>query len=491
MSAGRPRPTQAIFWVAVACLLAGGLNGVHGPWELGWRGLMGGQWAEGAIVQYLGYGVDVTGLYPSIVVDNGDEWRRIVNWHHPATYWLYLALPASVFGNSPPVLRLAHLLLWLPAVWALRELVAVRVGAAWADFAALLFATTPVVAYYGPMVVQTGAVYGLGLVSLWRFDTWTRAPGRRNALFAQGSFFVTCLTDFPGCWWGLAVAVLGLGLGSFRRYVVHVGAMAIAGVTALAVVVVHFGMEFGGPLAYLRMLLDLGSEGAAQVGWPRIDLAVRRVLFDHGCLPVVALAGAGLVDLLWTRRGVRGRVLLLAVSLAVPGVLDCVTLPVHAVDHVFWPMQTLSAVALLAAGLAAPAGAGASAARRAGVVAVAAAACWGLVWTHVLVARYTAPPEPQRQRLERVAPLLAGCTWSFTNLSKTTQVFYGGSWVITDVRSPELLLAARQIARAQGATERLSFVLDRSAASQQLVTAVEELGPATVAGDLEVYRFRP
>ena len=63
-----------------------------------------------------------------VIIDDGGDLKRIVNWHHPATYWLYLTVPASLFGNSPTVLRMAHLALWMPAVWALRELVIVRVG---------------------------------------------------------------------------------------------------------------------------------------------------------------------------------------------------------------------------------------------------------------------------------------------------------------------------------------------------------------------------
>ncbi|MCY2955409.1 MAG: hypothetical protein NT107_00035 [Planctomycetota bacterium] len=486
--------TQLIFWLAVACLLAAGLHGISGPWELGWRGIMGGQWAEGAIVYYQRYGLGVTGLYPTVVIDNGDDLRRIVNWHHPATYWLYLALPASVFGNSPPVLRLAHLVLWLPSVVALRQLVVVRAGARWANVAALLFATTPVVAYYGPMVVQTGAVYGLGLVTLWRFDRWLRAGGRRNAMFALAAFFVTCLTDFPACWWGGAIAVLGLGSGSSWRYFVHVGSMALTGVTALAIVVVHFGLEFNGPLNYLQMLRGLGNEDVAPIAWARIELALHAFLLDHGCLPVVMLALFGVLRLVFLRRGMRGELALLAVSLAVPGVIDCVALPAHAVDHVFWPMQAMSAVALLAAGLACPMAGGGGVARwlrtpSAWIVGVTT--CWGLVWTHVVADRFHAPPEPHRARLEQAAPLLAGCTWSFTNLPKTTRVFYGDSWVHTEFRSAEQLMVVRQFARAQGAAGPMAFVLDRATASEALRAAVEALATPTASGDLEVYRFRP
>ena len=486
--------TQVLFWLALLFLLAAALNGVSGPWELGWRGLMGGQWAEGAVVYYLKYGLDVTGLYPTIVIENGDELKRIVNWHHPATYWLYLAAPASVFGNSPMVLRLAHLLIWIPSLYALRQLVIVRVGAAWANVTALLFATTPIVAYYGPMVVQTGAIYSLGLVSLWRFDCWMRHPGARNASLALVCFFVTCMTDYTACWWGAAVAVLALGLRSPRRYLVHVGCMAIAGFSAVTLIVFYYGLEFGGPVAYLRMLAGLGNEHGGAIEWPRALLALRKFLLGHGTLPVLALAVVGVVALVWSRRAGLGKVILLAVSVAAPGVLDCVMLPRHALGHVFWPMQTLSAVALLAAAVAVPAAQNTLAGRRLwrlGAVAVAATACWGVVWTHHLVWRYTAPPEPQRHVLQQVAPLLDGCTWTFSNLPKTTQLFFNGSWVVTEIASPEKLYVVRQVARAQGVTGELAFVLDRTSASDRLIAAVEQLGPATVEGVVEVYRFRP
>lgn len=486
--------TRVLFLLALCSLLAAALNGVSGPWELGWRGQMASKWAEGAVVYYLKYGLDVTGLYPTIVIENGDELKRIVNWHHPATYWLYLAAPASVFGNSPMVLRLAHLVIWIPSVYALRQLVLVRVGAVWANVTALLFATTPIVAYYGPMVVQSGAIYSLGLVSLWRFDCWMRHPGGCNASLALASFFCTCMTDYTGCLWGAAVAILALGLRSPRRYLVHVGCMAIAGLSAVTLIVCHYGLEFGGPVAYLRMLADLGNEHGGAIEWPIVLLALRNILLSHGTLPVLALALVGVVALVWSRRDGRGTVMLLALSLASPGVLDCVMLPHHAVDHVFWPMQTLSAVALLAAAVAVPAAKSTPAGRRLwrlGVVAATATACWGVVWTHQLVRRFTAPPQPQRQVLQQVAPLLDGCTWTFSNLPKTTQLFFGNSWVITEIVSPEKLNVVRHVAREQGVTGELAFVLDRASASDRLLAAVEQLGPAIAEGSVEVYRFRP
>ncbi|MEO6595490.1 MAG: glycosyltransferase family 39 protein, partial [Planctomycetota bacterium] len=202
--------------VAAVVLLIASLRNLGEPWEQGMRGGAAAAYSDGAVAHTLAYGLGATLGMPTFIVEHDGEIERRVNWHHPPLYWLYLSLSAWLFGHHTGVLRVAHLLLFLPGLLALFALMRRRLGPVVAGVVALSFATCPLVAYFGPMVLQDGAVLGLGLVTLWRFQCHVDAPSKRSWFVTAALFFVLTSLDYTGYWWGMAM--FGLALGAESRW---------------------------------------------------------------------------------------------------------------------------------------------------------------------------------------------------------------------------------------------------------------------------------
>lgn len=488
--------------LAFAILLVAGLRNIAGPWETGMRGQAASTYTEGAVVHHLEHGLAVTQGMPSFIVMVDGQLVRYVNWHHPPAYWLYTTAFAWLFGLHTWVLRLAQLILFLPGLLALFAIVRRKAGPVVAGVAALLFATSPLLAYFGPMVLQDGAVLGVGLVACWSFLGHVQAPARASWWRTAALFFAVASLDFPGYFWGLAM--FALALAEPRRGPAMRSALSLfpVALVALAVTACHYGLELGGPLQYLREMLALAAQegrAAQQTDlWTRAGGAVHELFVVHraGGLFFMALLGLLLAPL--RRSSTVARIAWLGGGLLLPGLCNYALFLPHALHHVFWSMHGGAGLSVLAAipaivgrdlwstghGRARAAGAGL-------LLLTAATAVTGTVWTHQVIARFAADPTGTPALIHSVQPLLHGCAVALTSAPVASQTHFRGTMVLGGIDEEaefELMLG---IARNQRYPGDVAFVLHPLHRESALRLRLDQLATPMVQGDVLVYRFRP
>lgn len=348
---GQERVGWWLFTLACLIFLVAGLRDVTTPWENGMRGACGGGYTDGAVSQTLAYGLGVTLGTPAFITDDGGELIRSVNWHHPPGYWLFMSGCGWLLGQEPCALRLAQLALFLPGLFALFALARRSLGPVVAGLTTLLFTTSPLVAYFGPMVLQDGAVLSFGLLTMWSFDRHLVAPTARSWWRTAACFFVTCSIDYPGYFWGLSMFALALIAPQRRRAIWSVFSFFPVSVLAFLVMALHYGLVLGGPLAFLEQLHEVFAAEAALVEsvGSRALRASHELFVAYGNWPLFALALLGGVLALFSRLGSWRATALLGLVLSVPGLCNDTAMFGHALDHVFWSLQGFAGLAALGA----------------------------------------------------------------------------------------------------------------------------------------------
>lgn len=502
---------QQIGWAcliaAAAILLIACLRNIGDPWENGMRGSAAARYSDVAVAHTLRYGLGVTLGMPAFVfeAENGDLLRN-VNDHHPPGYWLYLAGWAWVFGNTAPVLRAAHLVLFLPGLLGLFLLVRRRAGPIGAGLVSLLFATCPLVAYFGPMVLQDGAVLSGGLLTLWRFQCHLDRPSRRNWLYTAALFFMTVSWDFSGYWWGLAMFVLALGQAGRGRAVLWVMSFFPVSVLAFAVLAMHYGLEHGGPMGYvgeLLKLLNLSARPDAVADWrPGVSMerfltAMHVLWIGYGNQFVLASAVLGAVVTVFVGGLVARRLAVVGLAMMVPGILNYVGLPRHAVEHEFWSMHGFAGLCALAA-LTPIAGirlivARGAARTVAGVLLLSLFAftlVWGEVATHRAITDCQYVESDTIEVIQKALPHLTRCQTTLSSASVVSQVQYEHTSVFFGVVDEVALEGYLRLGRMMKMRGQIGFVVHPRHRGTKLTDALDAMASRVEVGDIWVYKLR-
>lgn len=461
---------RALLVLAYAILLIATLRHIGDPWERGMRGGNAAAYSHVAVFHTVHYGLGVTLGTPAFIAETDDGIVRNVNWHHPPGYWLWLAAWGWAFGNTPTVLRIAHLVLFLPGMLALFWLVARRCGERFAGVTCLLFATCPLVAYYGAMVCQDGAVLASGLWTIWAFERHLARPSKRRWVLTAALFFVTCSIDFTGYWWGPAMFVMALGHEHRRRAVLTVMTLFPVSVLAFVVLALHYGLVLGGPMGFVHELLGtLHTEqktAEVTVTDHRFAAAMTDLWLTHHNQVLAGLAVVGLVAAPFARGFVVRRLAMVGTALLVPGLLNYGAMFNHAVDHVFWSMHGfagLCAFAALAPASAAALQRSSGAARFAGwalLLLTAGTAVWGAVRTHDVIDAFAFEPGNDTPALiTKALPYLPGCNTTMTSGRTTTQKQYGHTSVFFEIDTADKLRTVLAFARANKLRGKVGFVV--------------------------------
>ena len=498
---GQERAGWLLFALSCLILLVAGLRDITTPWEWGFRGACGGGYTDGAVSQTLAYGLGVTLGTPAFITDDDGELIRGVNWHHPPGYWLFMSGCAWLFGHEPCVFRLTQLALFLPGLLALFALAKRRLGALAAGITTLLFATNPLVAYFGPMVLHDGAVLSFGLLTMWSFDRHLTAPTARSWWRTAACFFATTSLDYPGYFWGLAMFGLALTVPRRRRALWSVFSFFPVSVLAFAVMALHYGLVLGGPFAFLRELANVFTAEAADVESTHVGARVREAAYDlfvaYGNWSSCVLALLGGTLALFSRHGPFRAIACLGLVLSVPGLCNDIAMFRHALDHVFWPLQGFAGIAALGAVVpvvGAHLRSNAVAAKRwlgsVLIAATVATALFGTVWTHVVIGRWAYVENGSIAIIDKARPHLRGCSTTLTSAPATSNRYFGHTIVWYSITTPELLEAMLSLGRAIGGRGPLAFVVDPGHRNTPLTQLLDTKAHAIAVDDIVVYRFR-
>lgn len=489
---------RLLLLLAGAVLLAAALRDLTSPWESGMRGRAPAHYTDGAVAHTLHYGLGQTKGMPAMIVEQPAGPPEVrVNWHHPPLYWLYLALAAYLGGHEPWVLRLAHLLLFAPGVLALFALVRARCGEVAAGITALAFACTPLVAYFGPMVLQDGAVLGLGLWTMARFQRLLEHRSWRNWFAVAALFFVACSLDYTGYWWGPAMFVLACGSSPRGRAIALVFSLLPVALLAFLAMAVHYGLVLGGPLGFVRALFaavaaDTHTLAAGTVGQDPAG-AARELLMDNGNWPMVAAAAVGGL-LASFGRGPARPLAWTGIALLVPGVLNVTLMFAHALAHVFWSIQGFAGFAcLLAAGVLVSVGwLRSGGALRAigllGLLGALASCAFGVLHTHRLITMFAFRDNGTPALLQSARPYMQGCAFGLTSAPAVPQLFFGPTQVWAAIDTAAKLDVVLTFGRAQGIVGSIAFVV-APGSKPELEQRLQALGKKVADAPI-VYRLQ-
>lgn len=485
---------RVLLALALLSTVAAGLHGLDGPWEGGFRGVNGSEYSQTFVRHFLDLGAGATNLAPVQQVIPTDPVTLDWNWHHPPLHPLLLWLGALVLGNSEWVLRLVQLLLFLPACWGLHALVSRFAGQWTAGTAALVFAAAPLCGYFGPMVIQDGAVLAFSLLAAAAFVDHLRAPSLRTWLPCAGWYFVTTSFDFHAHFHGISLAVLAFTTERPWRGVLRALSFLPVSLLSLGLVALHYGTFLGGPGGFFHSALHLAGDGWQEhVNFASAMAALREFVVDGLTVPLLVASLCGTLLLL---RAARERhaacLLLLAAALGVPGIVHCIVFAPHAVTHDYWLLPLVPAVAVTAAAVATPA-------RCALRIPKASTRCVGALGLALLAAAVVQGTVATHQRIDALR------TTAYRDLgleiralsergdvvlcSESVRIaqYYADRFVLGEVATPERLDACIGIARANRVGARIVFLLAPALKDSGLGTRLRELAAPRSEGNWIVH----
>ncbi len=479
----RPRRivSAGLLLLALAVFVGLAVIDIDKPWEGGFRGANGGFYHGNTIKHWMKLGLSYTRggcVLKSVPVDPP---RVIYNFHHPPTYPLLILPTVNALGLSERSIRLGALFLAIPAIlflWLIgRRLGNPLVG----GFASLLYATSAMGGYFGPMVDADNAVITLSLATVWAFLRESDNPtfGRRCLTFTL--LFATALMDWAGYWTGPALALIALASDNPRAQFLRVLRLATAPILALVVFGVHTGwiLKDADPeatilSAFVAEMQKLTHAVAADApSWSVTFAAIAKfavMWFGPVLLILAALAFLPRRD---GRASLQG--LAIASALLLPGVIHALAFRRNLVIHDFWIIHSLPGIALLggrtlaALGIRGWVGGGVAA------LLLGSAALYGVhksldeiesqrTLTHTLNAGYVT-------ELARPGDLIA------TSESFDIESYYLDNFVFPHVTTPEMFAEAYGSYRAnRWAATRLIFIVEKSRQSTPLVAVVSRLG---------------
>jgi len=491
------RAGTVLLGLALLVAAAAGLHDVSAPWEEGLRGEVASTFTSRFVENGLTYGLARTHGLPAYVTFVDGEPTFSFYLRHPPLQYLLMTGAAALFGFTPAVLRLVALVLFLPALPALFLLCRRSLGPWCAGWATLLFATTPLVGYYGPMASHhgLGSLVAAGLWTMVAFDRFLATHSRRAFAATALLFFVTTLLDFLGHLWGIALLVQACAAPRWRAALVAVLELVPVALLSLLLVAVHAGTVLGGTIKYFRQVPSLfAQQHAIEVTGTQVRGIAAVVLFDYGAWMVSALALLGLVWALVVRTPRDLRPVTVAAATAVAGAIACVASLPHLVLHAFWPMPAFPGIAVLAALPAAQCSRslrqGSVVARlgRLFVVAATALVCVaGCVGTHAQIDRSRLEDPEFPVVVREVDGVTRGCYATLTNRNVPMRHYLPGQLVFGRVHSSRELTEVLHYAPPGS---EIAFVLDVATAAPDLVAALRERSPVHRSQHFEVYRFR-
>ncbi len=492
------RDGRILLALAVLVALVAALRDFTDPWDGGFKGAMTSLYEDVFVRNHLTYGLSATHWSPAFVVypEGGGVWH----WHHPPLYPLWLTLFAATLGHSEWVLRLAHLLLFLPGIPALYWLVRNVRDARTAGWSSLLFAATPLVGYFGPMVCYDGALMSACIVTAALFWRHCNAPSRRNWLIAGTSFFWTASLDFLGHFCGIGLFAMALLSPRPRAMAIDVLKMLPFSILAMAIVAAIYGTFLGGPFGFLREMADFSAyeqTRASEVTGEAFYVAAHNVLVVFGSWPMLALAAVGLAAVAWTDRGRAKPLFAVAAALLVPPLCGSAITFKHFVDHPFWPMPWMAGLAAFAAVLPAI---GTRLLREqdfdrqlpGALLAVlgAVAVGHGVAVTHERMTHF-AKNDPEFPLLVAEAKdKLEGAFGGFTNRQVIARRYEPGVIFQGDVDEAWEVDYMIGYGKQSGFRGDAVFLLDGATAKPELLAKLDTFAPAQRLGRAILYRFR-
>ncbi|MBZ0154188.1 MAG: glycosyltransferase family 39 protein [Planctomycetes bacterium] len=485
------RAGRLLLLLATVLLLITSLRNITGPWEHGLRGGVAARYTDVAVAVNLKYGLAVTHGLPGFVIEVDGKLEQNVNHHHPPYYWLYVSFWGWLLGHTPMALRIGQLLLFFPGLFALYLLVRRFASPQAAGWSALLFATAPLIAYYGPMVLQDGAVLGCGLWTLWRYQRLCDAPNVRNWLACAGLFFVSASWDFSGYWWGPAMFVLAFAQRRKLAAVLQVVGMFPVSLLAFGVMAWHFGFDpkIGSAVGYVHELLTLihlESHGIAEtVDLARFGEAMAVVWFEHFNIGLLVLALAGIA--VAARDAALRPLLLVGAATLLPGLLNYGSMFRHAVDHPFWSVHGFAGLCVFAAAVPALGGR----LRAPALVLACCVAIGGHLGTHRLVTNHEVIETNDTIAVMRKAvPLLDGVSTVMTSAPAVTQVQIEHMSMAYAIDTAEKLQGFVALGREKQFRDQVGFIVHPEHADPELVRVLDALSPRQVGPDgILVYRL--
>ena len=476
---------------ALAVALAAGLLDVGAPWEDGFKGTNGGAYTYRFLQHHLQLGLAVTRGACVKGVDPRTH-ELVLSLNHPATYVLLHLPAAALFGLTEATVRVVALLLYLPAVPILWWLARRLLGAPAAGACALLFASTPMVAYYGPMAVHDGPLLALFPLVAGAFLAHVDAPTRATRRLLAGAVLATCLLDWSGAFLlPLLTLLLPATSDPRRAWRVLLGLAPLAGL-AVALLFAHTAFILGGVRAAGEQWagLFLFSQ-APHAGWPTV---IAGEATDGVTLlgPLrLALAAAGLLLALGLRGegGRMRRAALVGLALLLPGLFNIALFPAHAEVHDFWSMMAVPGLALLAAlPVAAAWRTPSAAARAAALLLLGFAAVTGTLQARDVVRR-------QATTLHRDVGVLLDRWYGpgdvvASSLNLTLTDVYTQAMILGPITTPEQVRQLYADYAPPAFTGQLGFLLPRRERDSPLARALGELAAPEEVPDALLFRLR-
>ncbi|MBX3464005.1 MAG: glycosyltransferase family 39 protein [Planctomycetes bacterium] len=498
-----PRSTtgRVLLAIAYVILLVACLRNIGDEWEGGARGGNGARYSHIAVQHTVHYGLGATLGTPAFITEVDGKLEREVNWHHPPVYWLYLAAWCWPLGVTPPVMRIATVVLLLPSVLWLFQLLRRRCGELHAGVGSLLYAACPHVAYYGPMVLQDGPALSAGIATALCFQRYLDAPGRGRFWATAAAFFVACSIDFTGYWWGPALLVLGLAHERRRLAIRAIVGLFFVAVVAGAAWVIHCGLAMDGVAALVELMyatFHLEQHYSKTVVTPeRLARAMDDLWLVHGNLVAASIGGLGLLAMPFVREKSLRQMAVVGVALLVPGLLNCGVMWQHTIDHIYWPLQGFAGVSVLAAilpslGLGLVQGYGWRRAAGAGLVALGAfTTVWGIAKTHYVISKHElAIRNDTAETITKAMPHLEGCSWTLTSAPSIAQPMFGHTTVWYDIDTPAKLQTVLDYARYHKMRATVGVVVHPNHRDSDLPTLLDTMAPRIEVDGILVYRVR-
>ena len=477
------RTGKILLALAMLAALIAALVDFTAPWDGGFKGPMTSLYEEVFVRNHLEHGLSATRWSPAFFID-AQTGKGNWHWHHPPFYPLYLTAFAAVLGLHEWVLRLAHLLVFLPGIPALYWLVRQATNARHAGWAALLFASTPLVAYFGPMVCYDGPMMSGFIVSAALFWRYAHAPSLGAWTLAATAFLLTASLDFLGQFCGLGLFAMAWLLPNPRRSALAVVAMLPLSVLSVAVTALLYGQFLGGPMGFVRQMLHFSAYEQSRIEHvtaAALQKALDEMLFVFGSWPLCLLGALGVAALL-AGRSPRKPLLAVVVALVVPPLLGAAVTFKHLVDHPFWPMPWMAPLAVVAAAVPATghrllrsASFGARALAAAMLAAAAGAVVHGAFVTQERIAFFRQNDPLFPDLLAEVGDRIEGCVAGFTNRTVISRRYAPGVIFQGDVDEPWEVDFVLAYGKNSGFVGDAAFVLDAASARPDLLARLEQL----------------
>ena len=491
------RSGRILLAIAILVALAASLRDFFAPWDGGFKGAMTSLYEDVFVRNHLTFGLSATHWSPAFVIypEGGGQWH----WHHPPVYPLWLTLFAATLGHTEWVLRLAHLVLFLPGIPALYWLVRTVRDARTAGWAALLFSSTPLVGYFGPMVCYDGALMSACIVTAAAFYAHSMAPTRRSWIVAAACFFWTASLDFLGNFCGLGLFAMALLLPQPKRLALDVIKMLPVSILAVAITALIYGTFLGGPFGFVREMLQFSAyeqSRAGEVTAASLDFALHNVLVTFGAWTILSSATVGAAMLAAPSFGAKKPMLAIAAGLIVPPLCGSAVTFKHFVDHPFWPMPWMAGLAALAALLPA---AGQLWMRDRDftrqLLGAMLALCGAAVVTHgVFVTHeritFFAQNDPEfPQLVDEAKDKIGGAFAGFTNRTVISRRYEPGVIFQGDVDEAWEVDYVIGYGKQSGFRGEAVFLLDGATAKPEMLAKLDTLATAQRLGRAIVYRF--